>query len=219
MPEPERHTPVSAPRPVQAGLGVEDIRHIPVQKRELRFTRNRAGAILTAAGVLLAATAAFLQLTGYDTITPYLPAPLWAMQAAALVPAVLCLTAGCRCLKHAAVIVTPVGVEILPFLRARRAMQWFFWQQIRSADREGGRLNLRLADGSTAAVSLRPMTGRQPGHAGPCYPAARQHPAILRLWSGLKNWRLSGNGWRTWASVNRTWRKALSAEAGEAARK
>ena len=78
MPEPERHTPVSAPRPVQAGLGVEDIRHIPVQKRELRFTRNRAGAILTAAGVLLAATAAFLQLTGYDTITPYLPAPLWA---------------------------------------------------------------------------------------------------------------------------------------------
>ena len=147
MPEPERHTPVSAPRPVQAGLGVEDIRHIPVQKRELRFTRNRAGAILTAAGVLLAATAAFLQLTGYDTITPYLPAPLWAMQAAALVPAVLCLAAGCRCLKHAAVIVTPVGVEILPF-----------WQQIRSADREGGRLNLRLADGSTAAISLRPMT-------------------------------------------------------------
>ena len=163
MPEPERHTPVSAPRPVQAGLGVEDIRHIPVQKRELRFTRNRAGAILTAAGVLLAATAAFLQLTGYDTITPYLPAPLWAMQAAALVPAVLCLTAGCRCLKHAAVIVTPVGVEILPFLRARRAMQWFFWQQIRSADREGGRLNLRLADGSTAA--LRPRDGD-----GTCWP-------------------------------------------------
>lgn len=50
MPEPERHTPVSAPRPVQAGLGVEDIRHIPVQKRELRFTRNRAGAILTGKG-------------------------------------------------------------------------------------------------------------------------------------------------------------------------
>lgn len=80
------------------------------------------------------------------------------VQAAALVPAVLCLAAGCRCLKHAAVIVTPVGVEILPFLRARRAMQWFFWQQIRSADREDGRLNLRLADGSTVAVSLRSMT-------------------------------------------------------------
>ncbi len=75
MPEPERHLPASAPRPVQAGLGVEDIRHIPVRKRELRFTRNRSGAILTAAGFLLAATAAFLQLTGYDTITPVFARP------------------------------------------------------------------------------------------------------------------------------------------------
>ena len=158
MPEPELHSSASAPRPVKAGLGVEDIRHIPARERELRFTRNRAGSVLLAAGFLLIATAAFLQLTGYDTITPYLPAPLWAMQAAALVPAVLCLIAGSLCLKHAAVIVTPVGVEILPFLRARRAMQWCFWQQIRSADRKGGRLNLRLTDGSTVAVSLRSMT-------------------------------------------------------------
>ena len=184
MPEPERHLPASAPRPVQAGLGVEDIRHIPVRKRELRFTRNRSGAILTAAGFLLAATAAFLQLTGYDTITPYLPAPLWAMQATALVPAVLCLAAGSRCLKHAAVIVTPVGVEILPFLRTQRTMQWFFWQQIRSADREGGRLNLRLADGSTVAVSLRPPAGTcWPMLSGsaltPCNPPAMVRPEKL----------------------------------------
>lgn len=158
MPEPDPHSPASAPRPVQAGLGVEDIRHIPAGERELRFTRNRAGAVLMAAGFLLISTAAFLQLTGYDTITPYLPAPLWIMQATALVPAVICLVAAGRCLKYAAVIVTPVGVEILPFLRARRTMQWYFWQQIRSAERRGGRLNLRLADGSTAAVSLCPMT-------------------------------------------------------------
>lgn len=128
MPEPELHSSASAPRPVKAGLGVEDIRHIPARERELRFTRNRAGSVLLAAGFLLIAIA------------------------------VLCLIAGSRCLKHAAVIVTPVGVEILPFLRARRAMQWCFWQQIRSADRKGGRLNLRLTDGSTVAVSLRSMT-------------------------------------------------------------
>ena len=78
MPEPELHSSASAPRPVKAGLGVEDIRHIPARERELRFTRNRAGSVLLAAGFLLIATAAFLQLTGYDTITPYLPAPLWA---------------------------------------------------------------------------------------------------------------------------------------------
>lgn len=158
MPEPDLHSPASAPGPVQPGLGVEDIRHIPVRERELRFTRNRSGAILVTAGFLLIAIAAFLQLTGYDTITPYLPAPLWVMQAVALVPAVLCLYLGSRCLKYAAVIVTPLGVEILPFLRPSRTMRWYLWQQINSADRKGGHLNLHLADGSTVSISLRPMT-------------------------------------------------------------
>lgn len=38
-------------------------------------------------------------------------------------------------------------------------MQWCFWQQIRSAGPgKAGRLNLRLTDGSTVAVSLRSMT-------------------------------------------------------------
>lgn len=158
MPEPDLHSSASTPGPVQPGLGVEDIRHIPVRERELRFTRNRAGSILVAAGFLLTAVAAFLQLTGYDTITPYLPAPLWAMQAAALVPAVLCVYSGIRCLKYAAVIVTPLGVEILPSLRPRRTMRWYLWQQMASADRKGKRLNLHLADGADVSISLRSMT-------------------------------------------------------------
>lgn len=158
MPEPDLHSPASTPGPVLPGLGVEDIRHIPVRERELRFTRNRAGAILVAAGLLLAVIAAFLQLTGYDTITPYLPAPLWTMQAAALVPAVFCLYLGSRCLKYAAVLVTPLGVEVLPFLRPRRTMRWYLWQQMDSVDRKGKRLNLHLTDGAAVSISLRSMT-------------------------------------------------------------
>ena len=149
---------------------MEDIRHIPARERELRFTRNRAGSVLLAAGFLLIATAAFLQLTGYDTITPYLPAPLWAMQAAALVPAVLCLIAGSRCLKHAAVIVTPVGVEMVLL-----AADTFCGPERRTPEPPpDGRLNRR---GQPALHD-----SRQPGNAGPCGPAARQHPAMLRLW-------------------------------------
>lgn len=158
MPEPDLHSSASTPGPVQPGLGVEDIRHIPVRERELRFTRNRAGAILAASGCLLTVIAAFLQLTGHDTITPYLPAPLWAMQAAALGPAVLCLYLGIRCLKYAAVIVTPLGVEILPFLRPRRTMRWYLWQQMDSVDRKGRHLHLHLADGPAVSISLRSMT-------------------------------------------------------------
>lgn len=154
MPELEHRPDAPHPGPVQAGLNVEAIRNIPVRERELRFTRNRAGAFLAAAGFLLIAVAGFLQLTGYDTITPYLPAPLRAMQAAALVPAAVFLGLGGRCLKHAAVIVTPLGVEILPFLRPRRTMQWYFWQQISAADRNGTRLTLHLADGTEAVIHM-----------------------------------------------------------------
>ena len=38
MPEPELHSSASAPSPVKAGLGVEDIRHIPARERELRLS-------------------------------------------------------------------------------------------------------------------------------------------------------------------------------------
>lgn len=157
MPEPELHSSASPSAPVKPGLRVDDIRHIPARERELRFTRNRSGAILMAGGFLLIITAAFLQLTGYDTITPYLPAPLWVMEAAALLPSILCLYLGRRCLKYAAVIVTPLGVEILPFLRPRRNMQWRLWQQIVSVDRKGSRLTLHLADGTETFISLLPL--------------------------------------------------------------
>lgn len=113
MLEPEHTSSETLPSPVKTGLGVDDIRHIPVQERELRFTRNRAGALLTGSAFLLIAIAGFLQLAGHGTITPYLPAPLWAMQAAAVVPAVLFLYLGLRCLKHAAVIVTPLGLSLI----------------------------------------------------------------------------------------------------------
>lgn len=41
MLEPEHTSSETLPSPVKTGLGVDDIRHIPVQERELRFTRNR----------------------------------------------------------------------------------------------------------------------------------------------------------------------------------
>lgn len=163
MPEPEHASSETLPGPVKTGLGVEDIRHIPVPVRELRFTRNRAGALLAGAAFLLIAAAAFLQLAGHDTITPYLPAPLWVMQAAALVPAALFLYLGRRCLKYAAIIVTPLGVEILPFVRPRHTMQWHVWQQICSAERSGTRLTLRLADGTNAVIGMAPLTAASRG--------------------------------------------------------
>lgn len=160
MPEPDADTEMNqpCPTPVKAGLGIDDIRHIPACERELRFTRNRAGARLLAAGLLLIAVAVFLQLTGHDVISPYLPAPLPLMQAAVLLPAALCLYLGWYCLKHAAVIVTPLGVEILPLLRPRKRMTWYIWQQIRSVECTEKTLALTLSDGIRANIRLGSLT-------------------------------------------------------------
>lgn len=159
MPEPDS-VRLSTPRSsrVTAGLGVEAITHVPVTQRELRFTRNRAGALLLAAGILLVVTAVFFQITGYDTITPYLPAPLPVMQATALLPALLCLYLGRYCLKYAALIITPLGVERLPFLHPRRNMQWFVWQQILSTETDGRMVTFRLRDATVHQISMSSMT-------------------------------------------------------------
>lgn len=158
MPEPNPQPTTSSPSPVQPGLGVKNIQHIPVKDRELRFTRNRTGGVLLATGLLLIIIAVFLQITGHNTITPYLPTPLWVMQAMVLFPAGLCLLTAARCLKHAAIIITPVGVEILPFLRARHTMQWFFWQQIHAAETRGNKLILHTIDGNGVTINLLPIT-------------------------------------------------------------
>lgn len=158
MPEPNHHSVHPSPSKVQPGLGVRDIQHIPVRDRELRFTRNRAGGILMLVGILLIVVAVFLQITGYDTISPYLPAPLWCMQMMILFPAGVCLFTATRCLKHAAVIITPLGVEILPFLRPKHTMQWFFWQQIKATTIQRNRLFLHLTDGATISIHLFSLT-------------------------------------------------------------
>lgn len=158
MPDPDQYSDKLTPCPVQAGLGVRDIQHIPVRDRELRFTRNRAGGILMSSGFLLIVIAVFLQITGHDTIAPYLPAPLWVMQAMVLFPAGICLVTAIRCLKHAAIIITPVGVEILPFFRARHTMQWFFWQQINTTETQRNKLILHMTNGIDITIHLFPIT-------------------------------------------------------------
>ncbi len=150
--------PARKVRQVRPGLGVDDIKHIPTKDRELRFTRNRLGAILTVVGVVLLMIAVFFQITGYDTITPYLLAPLWVMQLCAAIPALICLYAGWRCLRYAALIVTPLGLEVMPFFNARETMSWFVWQQIRTIELRDGMLILDIIEELPVNISLSGLT-------------------------------------------------------------
>ncbi len=144
-------------RKVRPGLGVDDIKHIPVNNRELRFTRNRLGAFLLAAGMILGMAAVFFQIAGFP-LAVSMPAPVWLMQTALIIPALLCLYVGRRCLRYAAIILTPLGIELMPFFRPRKTMRWYVWQQIQSARLRGNRLILSIRGNSAVSISLFCMT-------------------------------------------------------------
>lgn len=143
----------SSPAP-KLGLGIKDIEHVPLADRELRFTRNRLAGIFAILGIFFFSVAGFLQLTGYDTISAYLPAKLWLMQIICLIPAFICFWLSRRAIKHVAIILTPLGVEYLPFFNARKSMTWVPWQHITKLSPHSNRISLTLANKETFSLPL-----------------------------------------------------------------
>jgi hypothetical protein len=135
-------------------------RKLAAPEKELRFTRAGqarlfwvAGAVLTAAAIIVVATAA------YRPANPSLPHPLWALLP--LVLAWLALRLAVRLTRHAYLILTPVGIEIFPFFRPAAHMQLVGWNEIRDAEVSGDltRLTLHFNTEKTAGIhlSLKPI--------------------------------------------------------------
>lgn len=139
---------------LELGLGVKDIEHVPLADRELRFTRNRLAVIFAFLGVFFFSVAGFLQLTGYDTIPAYLPARLWIMQLICIIPAIICFWLCRRAIKHVAIILTPLGVEYLPFFNARKSMKWVPWQHISHFSPHSHHIALTLTNNETWSLPL-----------------------------------------------------------------
>ncbi len=152
MPEPNNNKP-SSPA-LKLGLGVKDIEHVPLADRELRFTRNKLAVIFAILGIFFFSIAGFLQLTGYDTIPAYLPAKLWLMQLICLIPSFTCFWLCRRAIKHVAIILTPLGVEYLPFFNARKSMKWVPWQHITHLSTHSNRISLCLTNNETFSLPL-----------------------------------------------------------------
>lgn len=129
-------------------------------EKELRFTRSGqavwfwiGSAVFTAIAVTLAATSI------YRDINPQLPHPAWALAplAAAVVTARLAL----RLTRRAYLILTPLGIEIFPFLRPAEGMRLVVWQEVDSVEVNVDltRLTIHHDAGKTTGIhlSLRPI--------------------------------------------------------------
>ena len=112
-------------------------RKIARPEQELRFTRSRQALTFLTAGIacLCVAGGIFIKalpLAGNAAGEPAaVDSPLWAL--VPLVPAVLCFWVAVHCLRHAFIILTPLGIELFPFWRPARNLQVIYWAEIQTA--------------------------------------------------------------------------------------
>lgn len=100
-------------------------------EKELRFTRARQGYVLLSLSAVLLSTG----LTLFATSTaPASPEGLW-------IPALPCTLLGLglifpalRCIRHAYLILSPLGIEIFPFFRPEKNLQIIYWSEISHAE-------------------------------------------------------------------------------------
>ena len=118
---------------------------MPVREpnKELRFTRSGqatglwiAAAVLAAAALVIGASACF------RSQNPALPHPAWCVLPALL--AWLLTRLALRCTRHAYLILTPLGIEIFPFLRPAEGMQLVSWSEIHHAEVDANHRQLTL---------------------------------------------------------------------------
>ena len=138
-------------------------------EKELRFTRAAQAPLFFALSVIF--FAAFVAVLILSTQVWGMGEPLWVGCWWLCVPLLLfcygLLRVGLRCVRHAYIILSPLGVEIFPFFRAKENLQVIYWSQVADVElREGARqLVLHFSEEKKSGVvaSLRPI------------PASRRH--------------------------------------------
>jgi len=106
---------------------------VQAPEKELRFTRSGQAVVFWMIAATLTAVAVTLVATAlYRDTNPQLPHPLWALIPLAV--AVLAARLAVGLTRHAYLILTPLGLEIFPFVRPAVGMRLVVWQEIATAE-------------------------------------------------------------------------------------
>ena len=132
----------------------------PAPARELRFTRSGQAVTFWLLAAVAAAVAVTLAATSiYRADNPELPHPAWALVPLALAGLAVRLAAGMT--RHAYLILTPLGIEILPLVRPAAGMRLVVWQEVAVAEADAALTVLTLhhdaAKTSGIHLSLKPI--------------------------------------------------------------
>lgn len=128
---------------------------IQAPEKELRFTRSGQAALFWLGAAVLAAVGITLLATAiYRDINPQLPHPAWALVPLVLAGILVRVAVGLT--RHAYLILTPLGIEIFPFIRPAQGMRLVTWQEIAAAevDEKLTRLTLHHDAGKSSGIHL-----------------------------------------------------------------
>ena len=101
--------------------------------KELRFSRSAQARLFFLLGSTFITIAIFLAAASF---TAGLEFPLW-WAAFPLVPALPCFLLAYHCVRHAYLILTPLGIELFPFFNPHRNLQVLYWSEIDHAEISG----------------------------------------------------------------------------------
>ena len=135
-------------------------RTVAEPEKELRFTRARQAWVFFAlAAVILSAGMTLLALAIQNWgLIALLKVWWWLLLAGSLLGLEM-LRLGVRCTRHAYIILSPLGVEIFPFFKARQNLQVIYWSQIADAEVRDGNLVLHFSEEKKSGIiaSLKPI--------------------------------------------------------------
>ena len=112
-------------------------RKVTRPEQELRFTRSRQALTFLTAGIIGFCVACGILIKALPVVgnaagePASVDSPLWAL--VPLVPAAVSFWIAAHCLRHAFIILTPLGIELFPFWRPARNMQVIYWAEIETA--------------------------------------------------------------------------------------
>lgn len=121
--------------------------------KELRFTRAaQAVPFWLAAAMCLMAAITLVAVGQYRADNPDLPHPGWALLP--LMLAWLAARLALRCTRKAYLILTPLGIEVFPFLRPAESMQIVHWSEIHAVDIDDRQLTLHFNPERSSGIHL-----------------------------------------------------------------
>jgi len=133
--------------------------------KELRFTRSRQASqffILTAF-LLMLGVGSFVALFaswGPDDVDFHFYAWFCLLP---LIPSYFSLRMAIHCVRHAYILLTPMGVEVFPFFKPETNLQIIFWQEIDNFDITTSLLTLHSSPEKTSGtvLTLKPLAAAQ----------------------------------------------------------